>query len=150
MTIRRVSATDLDRIEEIENVSSPHPWTRSAFEAELGHAGSRGWVVDDDGLVRGFAFFRVVGDEAELLLTAVHPDARRRGHGRALLATALDALVAEGVGRVGLEVRARNAAAGDLYAQLGFTRVGLRRRYYADDGDDAVLMDLTLDGRAAP
>lgn len=150
MIIRRAAPEDLDRVALIEHASSPHPWSREALASELCHRHARVWVACDATGVVGFACLRVLVPEAELMLTAVHPTARRRGLARALLVTAFGSASAEGVERIGLEVRSANAGARALYTGLGFVEVGQRRRYYADDGDDAVLMDLGLLSLGAP
>lgn len=91
----------------------------------------------------GMIMARTAADEAEVLTLAVHPDARRQGIAGALLAQAARHAAAHGAVAMFLEVALRNAAARALYAQAGFTEVGRRRRYYAD-GDDALVLRLTL------
>jgi ribosomal-protein-alanine N-acetyltransferase len=92
----------------------------------------------------GFVLARVAADEAEILTLAVAPDARRQGHGGALLANAMAGAAARGAQAMFLEVSARNAAARALYAAAGFAEVGRRRAYYADGSDALVLRrDLT-------
>jgi len=88
---------------------------------------------------RGFVLARVAAGEAEILTLAVHPEARRQGHGAALLAGAMAGAVARGATAMFLEVAEGNAAARALYARAGFAEVGRRRRYYPDGGDALVL-----------
>jgi ribosomal-protein-alanine N-acetyltransferase len=88
---------------------------------------------------QGFVLARVAAEEAEILTLAVHPAARRQGHGAALLAAAMAGAVARGAGAMFLEVAEGNAAARALYAAAGFAEVGRRRRYYPDGGDALVL-----------
>ncbi len=88
---------------------------------------------------QGFVLARVAAEEAEILTLAVHPDARRQGHGAALLMGAMAGAVARGATAMFLEVAEGNAAARALYAAAGFAEVGRRRRYYADGGDALVL-----------
>ncbi|MDO9709844.1 GNAT family N-acetyltransferase [Paracraurococcus lichenis] len=95
----------------------------------------------------GFILARAAAGEAEILTLAVHPAARRRGLGAGLLAGALAAAAARGAEAMFLEVAAGNAAALALYEGLGFARVGLRRRYYAD-GSDALVLRRDLTGPA--
>jgi ribosomal-protein-alanine N-acetyltransferase len=98
--------------------------------------------------------FHHVVDEMEILNIAVRPELRRRGLGARLLGLALGICAEMGVRLAALEVRTGNAPALALYARFGFVRVGLRRGYYADTGEDAVLMNLELPapprGRGAP
>lgn len=92
------------------------------------------WVAEEEGVVAGFAVWQELpGGEAELLNLAVAPGARRRGAGRALV----EAMQGK---RVWLEVRASNEGAIRFYEALGFTRRGVRRGYYRDPVEDAVVM----------
>jgi len=102
-------------------------------------------LVDPRG---GMIMARVAADEAEILTLAVLPEARRQGLARALLQAAAEEAGARGAATLFLEVALRNEAARVLYAGAGFAEVGRRRRYYAD-GDDALVMRLTL-ARADP
>ena len=111
-------------------------WTRQQLAEELTRAQSQVLVAELDGAVVGHAIGWSVAGDTEVMELAVHPDARRRGLGRALLRALLGAC---GGGPAFLEVRASNAAALALYAREGFAQSGLRRAYYAD-GEDAVLM----------
>jgi ribosomal-protein-alanine N-acetyltransferase len=86
--------------------------------------------VDARGGASGFTLCRAAGPEVELLLIAVHPDARGRGLGRLLVARALDDALARGASELFLEVRDNNLAARALYRKCGFTAVGLRPDYY--------------------
>jgi ribosomal-protein-alanine N-acetyltransferase len=97
---------------------------------------------------QGFLLTRAVCDEAEVLMLAVAPQARRAGLGRALLAAGVDALKAGGVHVLHLEVARANTPARGLYAAAGFAETGVRRAYYRD-GQDAILLALRLDSAAA-
>lgn len=88
---------------------------------------------------QGFAVWRDIGDEAELLTIGVDPAARRRGLGAALLAAVVEAARQADVKRFFLEVSAENPGARALYERAGFAEVGLRKAYYRDGGDAAVL-----------
>ena len=87
----------------------------------------------------GLVLARMAADEAEILTFGVAPNARRRGHGAALLRGAVDGARARGAGAMFLEVAAGNAPALALYAREGFAEVGRRRRYYSDGADALVL-----------
>ena len=110
-------------------------WGRDAMALQMELPGVFA-LIDPRG---GMVMARVAADEAEILTLAVLPEQRRQGLGRALLAEA--AMLAAGHGAVAmfLEVALRNSAARGLYEAMGFTRVGQRRRYYAD-GDDALVL----------
>jgi ribosomal-protein-alanine N-acetyltransferase len=125
---------------------------REARVAGLMPAGAAGdcLVVLAGGEVRGFLAYQQVVDRATLLDVVVHPDYHGQGLGTALLGAAIDQLVACGVQRCELEVRASNAAAIALYSALGFGRDGERPGYYPgeDAREDAMLMSLELEGTA--
>jgi len=104
---------------------------------------ARLYVVAMDDRTVGFAAVRIVVGEAELDGIAVEPSVRKRGIGQRLLAHVVDDLRAAAVTRIGLEVRASNAAARRLYAACGFDEEGVRRSYY-ENGEDAILLGRAL------
>jgi [ribosomal protein S18]-alanine N-acetyltransferase len=129
---------------DIERVSFPSPWGRESFEHEVRNPLSRFWgILSDNGLVAYICFWVAAG-EIHLMNIAVHPEMRKRGSGRALMDKLVQTGVEEGVRKIWLEVRPSNEAARTLYSRTGFTEVGWRRRYYADTGEDAIVMSLTL------
>ncbi|MGY6703265.1 ribosomal protein S18-alanine N-acetyltransferase [Roseinatronobacter sp.] len=126
----------------------PAPWSCSEFQTYLDDPACFVECCDTaDGTLAGFALFRVVADEAEILTLAVAPNLRRKGIARRVLHDALQRLQ----GRAKwcfLEVASSNAAARALYEQAGFTQVGLRKGYYraAQSGAavDALVLRLEL------
>ncbi|MCR4665843.1 MAG: ribosomal protein S18-alanine N-acetyltransferase [Desulfovibrio sp.] len=94
-------------------------------------------------LVAYISFYHVV-DEMEILNLAVLPEERRKGHGRLLLSTALQAGRKMGIRKVWLEVREHNVPARALYASLGFTQSGRRKNYYRDPCEDAFILTASL------
>lgn len=120
-------------------------WSVALVDAELLQGSAA--VVDADGEVLGWVAVR--GDEpADLTRIAVHPDARRRGLGRALLGMAVDLARLEGADRMLLEVAATNGPALQLYRSTGFVEISRRRGYYRP-GVDALVMELApLGGHA--
>jgi [ribosomal protein S18]-alanine N-acetyltransferase len=104
---------------------TPRPWTSGEFAALL-ELPTKLLAA----LPGGFALGRVAGPEAELLTLAVHPEARRRGLGSALVAAFASQAAAAGAKECLLEVAVTNAAARGLYRRLGFSPVGRRPRYY--------------------
>jgi ribosomal-protein-alanine N-acetyltransferase len=124
-------------------------------EAELGRGWSRIWVArpEEGGKPVGVLLGWAVVDELHVINVATHPDFRRRGVARALLSTAVERAVHAGARLVLLEVRRSNRAAIDLYRGQGFSVMGVRRAYYADNSEDAIEMMLAIDpesGRALP
>jgi N6-L-threonylcarbamoyladenine synthase/protein kinase Bud32 len=139
--IRRFEETDLERVVALERATFPVPWTRGMFLDELLQGDSRAWFVADSpwGVV-GYAGLMEVDDEGHLLNLAVRRDARGKGIGSALLAAVFGEAERRGLERLTLEVRPSNATARALYARAGFAEEGRRPGYYADTGEDALVM----------
>jgi [ribosomal protein S18]-alanine N-acetyltransferase len=142
---------DIDEVCEIEGHSFRAPWPRQVFLEEL----DREWAYLDVVRERGragvsrvvaFCNYWLVRDEVHLLNIATHPHRRRAGLGRRLMEHMLDFARRRSCRFVTLEVRRSNEAAIGLYQAYGFRAVGVRPRYYAEDGEDAIVMTLELDG----
>ncbi len=119
-------------------------WPAEDFAAELVNPLTSIWLAEDaDGPI-GYAHVRVITDEAELLNLAVLPARRRTGAGRALLARAEAEAHLVGAARIFLEVRHDNVAAVTLYFRTGWEHVGIRKRYYSEDGADAIVLSKVL------
>lgn len=110
-------------------------WTTAQCMGMLALPGSWLTLVERDSRVIGFALSRATLDDGELLLIAVHPDARGKGVGRALLRAVAEDAKARGVVRFNLEVRANNPATA-LYFAEGFVKIGERRNYYSGSSGD--------------
>jgi len=125
----------------IEQQTSHRPWSEALFASELGQRTSRCVVaVAPRSVVVGFGCLMSTGFEAHVTNLAVHPDHRREGVGRRLLAALVGHAVALGLDDVTLEVRSSNHAARELYRRFGFAPGGVRRNYYAELGEDALIM----------
>jgi N6-L-threonylcarbamoyladenine synthase len=138
--IRALRAEDLPAVVAIERASFRDPWTPEMLADELHQA--LGWTavaIDDEGMVVGFLIGRRYPDVWHLMDLAVAPGRRRRGVGRALLRAFLATAAGERRG-VLLEVRHGNAPAIALYRAEGFAALSIRRHYYPDTGEDAVVM----------
>lgn len=139
---------DLETILRIEQESFSAPWTRKMFDVELnenpfGRILTARWSESDDRAdVVGYVCFWVVFDELRLMNLAVAPAVRRQGIGRELLRCALVFGLEQGANRALLEARASNDAARSLYERMGFRRVAVRRKYYSNPVEDAVLMEM--------
>lgn len=93
-----------------------------------------------EGRIAGFLGLWFMVDEGHIVTVASHPELRRRGIGEMLVAEALDIARERGTGTVTLECRVSNTGAQALYDKYGFIRAGIRKRYYTDNGEDAVIM----------
>lgn len=143
LSVRPMAAADTAVCAAIA-ADDAEPWTESQLLSELQSPAARLFTAEGEGSVLGFAVFQLAAGEASLYALNVDPAARRKGVGAALLAGALAALKAEGADQCFLEVRAANAPAIALYRRLGFAAAGVRRGFYRDPPDDAVVMTLTL------
>ena len=146
LTYRPMTMDDLYDVLEIERLSFSMPWTPDMFIVEFGNDNScRRVIVDDsDGSVLAYMIYWTVLDEAHLMSIAVHPDRRGQGLGALLI----ENLIAEGreagITIFSLEVNVRNSVAIAMYERFGFRGFGLRKKYYEDTGDDALLMELKI------
>ncbi|MDR7537383.1 MAG: ribosomal protein S18-alanine N-acetyltransferase [Armatimonadota bacterium] len=133
---------DLPRVREIEREAFASPWPKDAYRAEIEDNQVACYIVarDVQDRVVGFAGMWVIFDEAHVTTIAV--DARRRGQGigKRLLLDLIDRALARGARWMTLEVRPSNTVALAMYRAFGFRDVALRKRYYSDNGEDAVVM----------
>ena len=127
-------------IYRIEQAAFSDPWSKLLLWGKLQDPQVQFIVAADGEQLLGFAIFRPVGPEAELLNLAVDPHLRRRGVGRALLSHLIRAGRAAGVEAIYLEVRESNAGATSLYQAMGFQAFGRRRGYYENPVEDAICM----------
>ena len=137
---RAAAEEDMLRILEIEHEAISPPWTHGALLGEIFRDDSFFAVAIDDGGVIGFVILRQMADEGELLQIAVDASARRCGVADLLMGAALDYASLHSLGSVFLEVRSSNLAAISLYEKHGFKRVRVRKGYYSDPVEDAVVM----------
>ncbi len=139
---------DLARVSAIERAGFKNPWSDELLRRELSHAWSTILLATDGAPGReeilGFIVFWLVHDEVHVLNIAVAVEARRRGVGRALMDEAAARARRAGAVLATLEVRRSNTSAIALYRALGYRQVGIRPNYYADEGEDAIVMVLDL------
>jgi ribosomal-protein-alanine N-acetyltransferase len=141
--MRPMVAADIEAVMAIEDeLFGDEAWSASMFADELAQSATRLYLVDEaDGVVTAYAgLCAYAPHEAYVQTIAVAPTSQRRGVGTALLKALIDETTRRGVDHLDLEVRADNEAAQRLYERHGFTRIGVRRRYYQPSGTDAVVM----------
>ena len=142
--IRDATPEVLEDVLRIEGGSFPTPWSRETFAGELKHPQScfRVALLDATGQDNpaGYIVSWLVHDEVHVLKIAVEERFRRRGVATELLADSLDALSTRGARVAYLEVRGTNRGALAFYESAGFDQIGRRPRYYADTGEDALVL----------
>jgi [ribosomal protein S18]-alanine N-acetyltransferase len=148
LTIRKMAVEDISAVVDLDQKSFSLPWPERSFRFELtDNPASRCWVADIDGKVVGMIVVWLIVDEAHIATIATHPDYRRQGIGKRLLSHALRQMILDGARSSFLEVRESNLAAQEMYRKFGYEVAGRRRRYYRDNDEDAILMNLErLDG----
>jgi len=147
VNIRPMREEDLAQVHAIDKLSFNMPWPESSYRFELfENDASFLWVAETNlpagSQVIGMIVVWLIQDEAHIATIAVHPDFRKRGIGKLLIATALQAVIQRGASLATLEVRSLNKIAQKMYLDFGFSVVGNRPRYYRDNDDDALIMTL--------
>lgn len=143
MTFREMLVEDLDQVMEIENDLISPPWTREGFFTLLIKDENMFFVVEEKGRILGYCSMQTVLDEGDILNVAVARDRQKEGIGYFLVDSMLMMAAARGIHIVHLEVRESNGSARRLYQRLGFKEDGLRKNYYTEPVENAVLMTKT-------
>ncbi|MDN5276824.1 MAG: [ribosomal protein S18]-alanine N-acetyltransferase [Clostridiales bacterium] len=139
--IRPITSADIDAVWDIEKMCFSVPWSRQSFVLEVEKNRCARYVVaEHSGAVVGYGGMWLIVDEAHITNIAVHPLFRRKGIGEAILKALVTEAHRMGIDRMTLEVRASNIAAQSLYKKLGFVEVGVRKGYYSDNNEDAIIM----------
>jgi len=137
---RELLPEDAEAVANIERESFPTPWSREDFWREASNDFACYIVALDDAEIIGFGGCWISFEEAQVTNIALPPVQRGRGLGKALMARLMRAAAARGAERMTLEVRPSNTPALRLYEGLGFAAVGIRKKYYQDNDEDAILM----------
>jgi len=139
-----MTPSDLTDILAIERASFTFPWSASFFLQELKVDCARSHLAVIDGVAVGYVIYWLLPREIDIHNLAVAPAYRRRGIAHTLLQAVIADAGREKAARITLEVRKSNDAAQRLYHSLGFMAKGVRKGYYSDDGEDALVMALEL------
>ncbi|MCP3773171.1 ribosomal protein S18-alanine N-acetyltransferase [Paenibacillus sp. MZ04-78.2] len=141
MHFRPMHTDDIPAICEIEQESFPTPWTAGAFYNELtSNNFAKYLVLEYEGEIAGYGGMWLIMEEAHVTNIAIREKYRGRKLGERLLAEMQQTAVFYGTLRMTLEVRPSNLIAQRLYEKLGFRSVGIRRGYYTDNKEDAIIM----------
>ena len=145
----RLGLCDLDDLVALEKICFPHAWTEEQFWLCLKQKQYYIFGLKKKGELAAYMSFQHIVDEMEILKLAVHPAYRRKGIGKHLLWLVLQDCIEMGIEQAYLEVRRSNTAALALYTGFGFIQTGIRKRYYPDNKEDALLLFLNLQSFSA-
>lgn len=124
---------------ELERVCFDYHWTPDQFLMGLERGVFRILGVRQGGRLVGYLALSIILDEMEILNLAVHPDFRQKGLGTALLERGFDICIKKGVRKSFLDVKVSNESAIRLYEKNGYVKIGVRKKYYPDTKEDALL-----------
>lgn len=124
----------------IENLSFSIPWTKDAMEKELLNKFAKYVVIKLNNLVVGYGGMWLILDEGHITNIAVHPEFRGIGAGKKIIEALIDECKKNNINSLTLEVRASNYVAKNLYTKFGFIEEGIRKNYYNDNNEDAIIM----------
>ena len=138
---RRMTLEDVDAVHAIEEATFPTPWSRQSFVEEMtGNKCARYLVAVEGERIIAFAGAWCIFEEGHITNIAVEAAHRGRGVGRGITWALMQYAANLGVQYLTLEVRKSNLVAQSMYKSLGFIELGVRKRYYEDNGEDAYLM----------
>ena len=149
--IRRMTEGDLDRVASLERDLFSMPWSRTSFLFEVSDSRTSCPIaVTDDGVLVAYAVGWFVADELHIGNVAVARSKQGTGIGRTLVEYLLKEAAERAVAYATLEVRVSNVRAISLYRRYGFKGIAVRRRYYADNGEDALVMMAEIGRTSSP
>ena len=140
MDFRRSTPSDVSEIAKAEALIFPDPWSERDISDTLTHEGAMCFSAIKDGKLVAYVLGRIIPPEGEIYRVAVLPEYRQRGIGYRLLDYAAKCAHGDGLEVLFLEVRSKNLPAIALYRAYGFKKVGLRKGYYKNPADDAIVM----------
>ncbi len=140
MIFRPMLEVDLEQVVEIEKASMPSPWSKELFDEELKREAAHYFVIEEEGQVAGYMGYWEAPQEAHIINLAIGPRFRNRGFGRQMVEACVDFARKRGAELATLEVRESNEDARRLYEKCEFKFVAIRKKYYSDNQEDAVVM----------
>lgn len=152
LTFRLMDPEDADAVEVVEKACFAIPWSRESFWKAAGDSNTCYLLVLDGERVIGYAGCWISFEEGQITNVAVLPEYRGKGVGTKLMGEIIRLLLARGLTALTLEVRPSNTPARALYARYGFREAGVRKGYYQDNGEDALILwntklqEVELDG----
>lgn len=146
VTFRKMTLEDIDAVYEIEHSSFSLPWTKEAFFYEMLDNQHAYYVLAEiaDEIV-GFCGLWIIMDECHVTNIAIRPEHRGKKLGEKLMRAAMGTAIENGAKAMTLEARVSNTPARNLYEKLGFKNGGIRKSYYSDNYEDAIVMWVNFD-----
>ena len=140
MMITTMTNAHVSQVADLEKLCFSDPWSEKSVASELDNPLSL-WLVAMEGeCLAGYVGSQTVLDETDMMNIAVHPNYRRRGVAKQLVERLVETLKQRGSRCLTLEVRASNEPARKLYEKLGFQQIGLRKNYYRNPREDALIL----------
>ena len=140
MTITKMTEAHIGQIAELEKICFNDPWSENSIASELNNRLSCWLVAIEDGKVIGYLGSQTVLGETDMMNIAVHPDYRKNGIASNLIGELISTLMEQGSHSLMLEVRESNEPAKSLYLKLGFEVVGVRKNYYRNPKENALIL----------
>ena len=140
MKIIPMNESHVAQVAALEKQCFSDPWSENSVASELENPLSLWLIAEENGAVCGYVGSQTVLDETDMMNIAVHPDCRRKGIAAALITELVSRLKARGSRVLRLEVRESNFSAIALYEALGFTQLGLRKNYYRNPKENALIL----------
>jgi ribosomal-protein-alanine N-acetyltransferase len=145
LVIRKMEIVDVDQVMDVERATFATPWTTDIFYQEIvDNQHAHYFVMELDRQIIGYVGMWIVVDEAQITNIAVLPIFRGRNLGEKLFAYVIQQAILKGTVRLSLEVRASNTVAQNMYRKFGLVPGGIRKNYYTDNQEDAVVMWVSL------
>ncbi|NLK94801.1 MAG: ribosomal protein S18-alanine N-acetyltransferase [Clostridiales bacterium] len=141
LILNEMTENDLDEVISISDLSlSVEAWSHKSFHEELNNPLAKYIVAKINNNVIGFAGLWLIGDEGHISNIAVHPNYRKQGVGKELIKSLLLHKKKWNLTSLTLEVRESNFIAKHLYKEFGFKEEGIRKNYYSDNNENAIIM----------
>lgn len=140
MKILPMNERHVAQVAELEKLCFSDPWSENSVASELKNPLSLWLIAEEDGVVCGYVGSQTVLGETDMMNIAVRPDCRRKGVAAALITELICRLKGQGSHILRLEVRESNAPAIALYKAMGFTQLGLRKNYYRNPKENALIL----------
>lgn len=145
LIISKMFLEDIDCIMEIEVLCFSIPWSREAFQSEITTNNLAEYIVARlDGKIVGYAGMWKILDEGHITNIAVHPDVQRQKIGTRMVEELIQLAKQYNIEKLTLEVRESNTLAQGLYKNFGFEVLGIRKKYYEDNKEDALIMWMVM------